>query len=75
MCQPDNVWGHPKAVLHAIPLSDIASLGPSKGGVISTQIEITLHDGRKLVIETQRAIAGKWMEDLVEKVQPLIAPA
>jgi hypothetical protein len=74
-CKPDNMWGHPKAVLHAIPLSDIASVGPSKGGVISQQIEITFHDGRQLVVETQKAIAGKWMEDLVEKVQPLLHPA
>ena len=74
-CKPDNVWGHPKSVLYAIPLSDIAALGPSKGGVISKQIEIALRDGRKLVIESQRAIAGKWMEDLVEKVQPLIGAA
>jgi len=71
-CKPDNVWGHPKAVLYAIPLAEIASAEPVKTGAISKQAKFMLTNGQEIVVESQRAIAGKWMDDLLEQIQPLL---
>lgn len=73
-CKPDNVWGHPKAVLYALPLADIASATPSRSGAISKQANFAMRDGREIVVESQRAIAGKWFDDLLDQIQPLLTP-
>lgn len=70
--KPDMWMGRPKELLYAIPLSDLVSVEPGRKGAVSKQAVFTMRDGAQMTVESQRAIAGKWFDELVERIQPLL---
>lgn len=69
--QPDMLWGRPKNVAFAVPLSDIASVSLAEPGKLSQQATFVCKDGRTLTVEAMTK--GKsWLRELVTKAEALL---